>query len=179
MALWGCPCQLAGCRDVQAAPPIDKGVASNTMAGCEWQLIYWPTFPGRGDFVRLMFEEAGVAYDDVCRIEDSHLAVLAFYQPPEPGVVAPVFAPPTIRKGEFVLSQTAAILQYLGRLFGLYPSGGAEEEARAMQLTLTVMDYVSEGIDAFHPIKKTGTYDSQKDEAEKFIEAFKKDRLPK
>ena len=129
--------------------------------------------------MRLMFEEAGVAYDDVCRREDSHRAVLAFYQPPEPGVVAPVFAPPIIRKGEFVLSQTAAILQYLGRLFGLYPSGGAEEEARAMQLTLTVMDYVSEGIDAFHPIKKTGTYDSQKDEAEKFIEVFKKDRLPK
>jgi len=33
----------------------------------EWKLFYWHSLPGRGDYVRLMFEEAGVAYDDIMR----------------------------------------------------------------------------------------------------------------
>ena len=32
-----------------------------------YQLHYWPTIQGRGEFVRLALEEAGAAYADVAR----------------------------------------------------------------------------------------------------------------
>jgi glutathione S-transferase len=30
-----------------------------------YELLYWPSIPGRGEFVRLAFEAAGVSYKDV------------------------------------------------------------------------------------------------------------------
>lgn len=30
-----------------------------------YELIYWPGIPGRGEFIRLAFEAAGVSYKDV------------------------------------------------------------------------------------------------------------------
>ncbi len=32
-----------------------------------YELYYWPTIQGRGEFVRLALEEAGAAYKDVAR----------------------------------------------------------------------------------------------------------------
>ena len=32
-----------------------------------YQLYYWPTIQGRGEYVRLALEEAGAAYTDVAR----------------------------------------------------------------------------------------------------------------
>ena len=147
------------------------------MAEAEWKLFYWHVLPGRGDYVRLMFEEAGVQYEDVCRVQNSSEACVKFYKWENEGF--PVIAPPIIQHGEFVLNETPAILQYLGRKFKLYPEGGLEVEARAMQIVEVVLDYHAEGHDAFHPVKKSGTYDSQKKEAEPQIAAFRKDRLPR
>jgi len=76
----------------------------------EWKLFYWHSLPGRGDYVRLMFSEA----------------VLKFYRGDPDGF--PILAPSVIQKGEFVLSQTPAILQYLGKKLGMYPDGGPEQE---------------------------------------------------
>ena len=36
-----------------------------------YDLYYWPTIQGRGEFVRLALEEAGAGYVDVCRRGDS------------------------------------------------------------------------------------------------------------
>jgi glutathione S-transferase len=33
----------------------------------KYELFYWHMIPGRGEFVRRVFAEAGVAYDDVAR----------------------------------------------------------------------------------------------------------------
>ena len=30
-----------------------------------YELFYWPSIPGRGEYVRLALEQAGVAYTDV------------------------------------------------------------------------------------------------------------------
>ena len=30
-----------------------------------YELLYWPGIPGRGEFIRLAFEAAGVSYKDV------------------------------------------------------------------------------------------------------------------
>ncbi len=144
----------------------------------EWKLLYWHYLPGRGDFVRLMFEEASVPYDDVCRREGNPSALLKYYKG-EVDSSYPVFAPPIILHGNFVMNSTPAILQYLGKKFGLYPSGSDEEEAHAVQINMIVTDYMTEGQNCFHPMILNGTYDSQKEEAKPFIEVFKTERIPK
>lgn len=144
----------------------------------EWELIYWHSFPGRGDFIRLLFEEAGVPYIDVCRKAGDSTEALKYRMRAEDSNL-PVLFPPLIRKGDFVLNQTSAILQYLGKEFGLYPSGGPEQEAVALSWTLTAADYIAEGHDCFHPVRKSGTYDSQKEEAVPYIQRFKEERMPK
>ena len=54
-----------------------------------------------------------------------------------------VFAPPVLRKGDFTLGQTTAIMDYLGRAHGML-KGSAEQLATANQLTLDVADIGSE-----------------------------------
>jgi glutathione S-transferase len=34
-----------------------------------YELLYWPGIPGRGEFIRLAFEAAGVSYKDVSNEE--------------------------------------------------------------------------------------------------------------
>ncbi|MBV9518973.1 MAG: glutathione S-transferase, partial [Hyphomicrobiales bacterium] len=36
-----------------------------------YELYYWPSIQGRGEFVRLALEEAGAAYDDVARRDEN------------------------------------------------------------------------------------------------------------
>lgn len=143
----------------------------------EWELYYWHSLPGRGDFVRLLFEEAGVPYLDVARKEGSSSKVLEYRQRGKTSNLPSLF-PPIIKKGDFVLCQTSAILQYLGKEFGLYPTGGAQQEAIALQMVLIAADYIAEGHDCFHPVRKSGTYDSQKEEAAHQIKIFREERMP-
>src|SRR6187399_1683181 len=81
-----------------------------------YELFYWPEIQGRGEFVRLALEDAGASYLDVAR------------DPKQKGRLARelaashVFAPPFLRAGKLVLSQTANILLYLGPRLGLAPS---------------------------------------------------------
>ena len=142
----------------------------------EWELIYWHALPGRGDFVRLLFEEAGVPYTDVCRNAGSSSEALKYRRGEVPNV--PTMVPPIVRRGDFILNQTTAILHYLGKEFGLYPTGGHQEEAVALQWALTAADYIAEGHDCFHPLDKTGSYDSQKAEAAPQIKKFREIRMP-
>ncbi len=48
-----------------------------------------------------------------------------------------------------------------------------------MQIVLIVTDYHAEGCDAFHPLNKIGSYESQKEESKPYIERFKAERMPK
>lgn len=65
--------------------------------GDEWQLFYWPGMPGRGEFVRLIFEEAGVKYTEV---SDPKIIMGDIIQ--GQGDFYPHFAPPMIKKGRVV-----------------------------------------------------------------------------
>ena len=81
--------------------------------------------------MRLMFEEAGVPYEEVSKTGGTE-AVFKYYQGKHTGY--PVFAPPIITNDDgFVLCSTPAILFYLGKIFNMYP-GNPEDEARAMQV---------------------------------------------
>jgi glutathione S-transferase len=145
-----------------------------------YELYYWPNIPGRGEFVRLVLEEAGAAYRDLGRLSKEEGggidAVLAFYAGKNAG--HPVFAPPVLKDGELVVAQTAAICHYLGRRHGLAP-GGETGELHALELQLTIADLVAEVHDTHHPISSALYYDDQRPAARKRAAHFVKQRLPR
>src|SRR5262245_28894523 len=86
-----------------------------------YELYYWPTIQGRGEFVRLALEEAGADYVDVAR-RPRQRGVPAMMRFIEGGRSArPPFAPPFLKAGKLVIGQTANILFYLGGRLGLAP----------------------------------------------------------
>jgi glutathione S-transferase len=145
-----------------------------------YELYYWPTIPGRGEFVRLVLEEAGAEYVDVGRRPREQgggiEAVLAFYAGRSAG--HPVFAPPVLRHGELVLAQTAAICHFLGRRHGLAPRDEAGE-LHALELQLTIADLVDEVHDTHHPISAALYYEDQKPGALQRASHFTRERLPR
>jgi glutathione S-transferase len=144
-----------------------------------YELYYWPNIPGRGEFVRLVLEEAGVAYRDVGRESKPNGgldAVVAFYAGKNAG--HPVFAPPVLKHGDLVVAQTAAICHYLGRRHGLAP-GGETGELHALELQLTIADLVAEVHDTHHPISSALYYEDQKPEAKRRARHFLEQRLPR
>jgi len=141
-----------------------------------YELYYWPSIPGRGEFVRLVLEEAGVPWVDVGRAAGGMEAVLAFYAGEHGG--HPIFAPPVLVQGELVLAQTAAICHFLGRRHGLAPEDPAGE-AHALELQLTIADLVGEVHDTHHPISAALFYEEQKPAAKRRAAHFVKERLPR
>lgn len=140
-----------------------------------YDLIYWSGIPGRGEFVRLVLEEAGAPYRDVGREEgDEAVAAWLYGQ----GSGYPAFAPPILQHGDLVLAQTAAICDYLGRRHGLVPEDEAGR-AQALQVQLTVADAVLEAHDTHHPISAALYYEEQREAALQRAGHFTKERLPR
>jgi glutathione S-transferase len=139
-----------------------------------YDLFYWPTIPGRGEFVRLALEEAGAPYRDVARLDGAE-AMMALLPG---GEVHPAFAAPFLRDGDVVIGQTAAILLYLGERHGLAP-GDPASRAWAQQIALTVADAVAEAHDTHHPIGMGLYYEDQKPEAARRAAEFRDQRIPK
>jgi len=135
---------------------------------------------GRGEFIRLIFEEAGASYLDVARQTEDEgggvKAVLKYYQGEHEG--HPVFAPPVLKVGDLVLAQMPNICHFLGRRLGLCPDDEAGA-ALANQLMLTVADLVDEVHDTHHPLGSSLYYEDQKDEALRRTELFLEQRLPR
>ncbi|MBU6508972.1 MAG: glutathione S-transferase [Gammaproteobacteria bacterium] len=145
-----------------------------------YELYYWPGIPGRGEFVRLALEEAGVPYVDVSKDaggEETAVRKLMQLMQDEK-LLYPPFAPPVLKAGELVIAQTANILLYLGAHHGLAP---ADEAGRLWihQLQLTIADWVVEVHDTHHPLGPSEYYEDQKPEAGKRAALFLKLRLPK
>lgn len=140
-----------------------------------YELYYWPMIQGRGEFIRLAFEEAGVPYVDVAR--EKGVAVLTKVLRGELGGTRP-FAPPVLKVGRVVVAQTSAILHWVGPKLGLVPKDEAGRFA-VHQHQLTIMDLVAEAHDTHHPIGTSLYYEDQKPEAKKRAASFIADRIPK
>lgn len=138
-----------------------------------WYLYYWAGFPGRGEFIRLIFEEAGVPYSEVNDGTKLYNEIITGQLD-----LFPHFAPPVIKKGAFTLSQTHVASRYLAEKFDLLP-GYDTGNAHAEQVSLDCHDYISEGRSAFHGIHPVGTYLSQKTETQPYIDRFIEGRLPR
>ncbi len=128
-----------------------------------YELHYWPTIQGRGEFVRLALEAAGADYVDVARGNEKQGqgigAMMRGLQ--DPGIECPPFAPPFLKDGGLMIGQTAVILLYLGPRLGLV---GKSEAKRLWthQLQLTIADAVAEAHDTHHPIATSLFYKDQK-----------------
>jgi len=143
-----------------------------------YELFYWPSIQGRGEFVRLALEAAGADYVDVARERGRGLGMLALMRLMEgKGLDRPPFAPPFLRAGKQVMAQTANILQYLGPRLGLVPKAEASR-LWAHQLQLTVEDMVVDVHDTHHPVAMSLYYEEQKPEARRRARFFTRDRAP-
>lgn len=163
----------------------------------EWTVIYHQpgVFKGRGEFLRLMLEDKGVEY--VNSAEDlygpngcmdcfrgSPEAIDADASKDKPKYPYPTFFPPAIWHrpppgdgGEEVfVNQVGACMIFLGEKLGYAPTTPAER-ARADQVLLNALDYISEGRSSFHPVKNSASYKDQKEEGDRISKEFSQGRM--
>ena len=144
-----------------------------------YELYYWPSIQGRGEFVRLALEQAGADYADVARQPrgGSSGTPAMLHLLGDTTIECPPFAPPFLKAGKLFIGQTANILQFLGPRHGLAPR---TEAGRLWlhQLQLTVTDFVVEIHDTHHPLGPSLYYEEQKAAAKLRSADFTRNRLP-
>jgi glutathione S-transferase len=141
-----------------------------------YELYYWPEIQGRGEFVRLVLEDAGCDYVDVARQPGREHELSAVLSGERDGVLP--FAPPVLYAGAIVVAQTAAITSFLGERHGVAPTSEAGRWA-ALTIALTIADLVAETHDTHHPIAVDKRYELQKPAAKDRAAAFRRARIPK
>lgn len=156
----------------------------------EFELYYWKgNFAGRGEFIRMMLSVCGVSWQDTAQVraeesiegqvnaaQAASKCVLEYVRGEAGGY--PVLFPPILKHGDKVLNQTPAMLLYLGQLYNMSPTEPIEL-AHALQITMTALDALSGAEQAYHPVSKNGSYESQVKEAETTISEFLENRLPR
>jgi glutathione S-transferase len=143
-----------------------------------YRLYYWPGLPGRGEFVRLVLEQAGAPYVDVGRLPESQgggaAAITRALKGELPGVVP--FAPPILQDGDLVISQSANICRYLGLRHDLWPADPGQD-AVALELQLTIADLVHEVHGTHHPVSPSLYYEEQREPAVESARRFREHRM--
>jgi glutathione S-transferase len=142
-----------------------------------YELYYQPSIQGRGEFIRLALEDGGADYVDVARDPQfGRPGIMKFLE--DPSLEHPPFAPPFLKAGKLLLSQTANILQFLAPRLGLVTKAEASR-LWAHQLQLTIADWVYETGQTHHPIANVLYYEEQTAEAKKRAAHFTANRIPK
>ena len=129
----------------------------------QYELLYWPGIPGRGEFIRLPFEATGTAYNDICNEQENGTSELKKLIDPsstrDSDGNPPCFAPPLLRVpgagkdgSALVIHQTPAILAYLASQIGMVPKGDEGAAAHVAQIALTALDLNNEAHDTHHPV---------------------------
>jgi len=143
-----------------------------------YELYYWPSIQGRGEFVRLALEEAGADYIDVARRPGQRGVPAMMKVLEDRRLPRPPYAPPFLKAGNTIVAQTALILHYLGPRLGLAPRDAAGR-LWAHQLQLTVTDLVVHIHDTHHPVSGWLYYEEQKPAAKRRTADFWRYRMPK
>ena len=138
----------------------------------KYELYYWPSIQGRGEFIRLALEDAGADYVDVARRPNGMKAMMVQMKRNA------IFACPFLRAGTMVIAQTALVLHYLGPRLGLAPKT-EKGQLWLLQQQLTISDWLVEVHDTHHPIGSGLYYEDQKQEALRRAADFRRNRLPK
>ena len=144
-----------------------------------YELYYWPTIQGRGEFVRLALEYAGIDYLDVARQDEASGGEHALFESLHASNVhTPPFAPPYLKTVDMVIGQTANILLFLGSRHALAPVDHAGW-LWTHQIQLTIADFIVEVHDTHHPLGAGAYYEDQKKEAARRSKEFREQRVPK
>src|SRR5687768_16387185 len=74
-----CTSAINAARTARLSSPVSLDFAATMRAipsrmSTDYRLFYWNGIQGRGEYVRLAFEDAGIAYDDVGRHDEEALA---------------------------------------------------------------------------------------------------------
>jgi len=142
-----------------------------------YELYYQPAIQGRGEFIRLPLEDAGADYIDVARRpEFGRPGIMRLLE--EPSLEHPPFAPPFLKAGKLLISQTANILQFLAPRLDLVPKS-EPNRLWAHQLQLTIADWLYETGQTHHPIANVLYYEDQTAEAKARAAHFTSNRIPK
>jgi glutathione S-transferase len=155
-----------------------------------YDLLYHPGIPGRGEYIRLPLEAAGITYTDPANeTKGGYDVVLAACDKNRTGDAdgnPPVFCPPALRvHGEgkdgktLLIHQTSNILLYLGPKIGLAPEDDEVAKLQINQLTLTALDLSNEAHDTHHPVGVMLHYEDQKGESLRKAKDFRENRIPK
>jgi len=145
------------------------------------ELWYWPSIPGRGEFVRLALEAARIPYRDMARELGADALVEDMERRARAGAHRP-FAPPYIVDGDVVIGQTAHILTWLADRHGFGAgevNGGLARDLQLIQLQLDIADMVEEAHSVHHPLAIGKYYHEQQDAARARAQEFRSDRMPK
>ncbi|TKA68928.1 hypothetical protein B0A55_08469 [Friedmanniomyces simplex] len=159
-----------------------------------YELLYHPSIPGRGEFIRLAFEAASIPYTDIANASPEGYATVQHLCTNPQNLESgdgnpPVFSPPALRissgaagggssDGALILSQTPNILWYLGEKLGLAP-GDEAGRYHVQQVVLTALDLNNEVHDTHHPVAVMKYYEEQKEEALKKAQDVRENRIPK
>jgi glutathione S-transferase len=145
-----------------------------------YELYYWPSIQGRGEFVRLALEEGAADYRDVALLPRAAgggvpaiLRILAAR-----GVARPPFAPPILKAGQRLIAQTPNILLFLGERLKLAPADAAGR-LWTHQLQLTILDLYLEVFHTHHPLGDGYAHEEQRTAARRRTRDFLRVRLPK
>jgi glutathione S-transferase len=145
-----------------------------------YELYYWPSVQGRGEFIRLALEDAGSPYIDVARLPQRQgggaRAILQVLEGRKNA--RPPFAPPVLKAGRLWIAQTPNILMFLGCRLKLAPSDAAGR-LWTQQLQLTISDFYLEIFDTHHPLGDGYAYEEQKSAAKRRTKDFLATRVPK
>ena len=143
-----------------------------------YELYYWPSIQGRGEFVRLALEEAGADYVDVARRPGRRGVPAMMKLMASRRVAHPPYAPPFLKAGKLIIAQTAEILFYLGPRLKLAPR---DEAGRlwAHQLQLTIADLVVRIHDTHHPVSGWLYFEEQRPAAKRRTKDFWRYQAPK
>ena len=138
------------------------------------ELWYWPTIPGRGEFVRLFMEAGEIEYEDMAREKGAEALVedMATREGIRP------LAPPYIVDEDLCIGQTAHILAYLTDKHGL-GTGEIELDLQLIQLQLDISDFIAEVHATHHPIAGSLYYQDQMEAAYENARAFRELRIPR
>lgn len=155
---------------------------TSTSTSPPYELLYWPTIPGRGEHIRLCFEETSTPYSDLCNESKSNMQTLtSLMRGTGDTHNPPPLAPPVLKHGDLVISQTPNILLYLAPKLGLAgPEGDENAIYHINQLALTALDGLSnETHDVHHPVAVGAYYEEQKEEAKRKAADYIANRIPK
>jgi glutathione S-transferase len=146
----------------------------------KYELYYWPSVQGRGEFIRLALEDAAAPYVDMARLPEARgggaRAILKLL---DARINArPPFAPPILRAGRLLIAQTPNILMFLGSRLKLAP---VDEAGRLWtnQLQLTISDFYLEAFSTHHPLGDGYAYEEQRAAAKRRTKDFLAARVPK